>query len=76
MRPPPQQILQSPAPDEVLAAVAGPFEERRVDLDDETVGQRRQVAARRVVVEILGAVLEQAAFDRRAEGVVRRGPHP
>ena len=46
-------------PDEVLARVARPAQERLVDLDDRPVGRRRQVAAGRVLVEVLGALREQ-----------------
>jgi hypothetical protein len=61
-----EQVLEPPAADQVLAPVAGPGQERLVDLDDQPARQRRQVAARRVLVQILGALLEQRLVDRVA----------
>ena len=55
-----QEVLEAAAADEVLARVARPAQERRVDLDDLPARERREVAARRVLVEILGVVLRHA----------------
>jgi hypothetical protein len=54
-----EQVGEPALPDDLVTLVAEPTEQRRVDLDDRAVEQGRQVPARGVVVEILGAVLEQ-----------------
>jgi hypothetical protein len=52
-----QQVLEAPLADELLARVAGPGEEGPVDPADRAVGERREVAARSVLVELLGVLL-------------------
>ena len=54
-----EQVLEPPAADEVLPPVAGPGQEGLVDLDDEPAGERREIAAGGVLVEVLGVLLEQ-----------------
>jgi hypothetical protein len=48
-----EQVLEPLAADEVFAPVPRPGQERLIDFDDHPVRQRRDVAARSVLVEIL-----------------------
>jgi hypothetical protein len=52
-----EQIAEPAVTDQVGAPVAGPVQERLVDLDDGAVGQRGQIAARRMLVEVDGVVV-------------------
>ena len=63
-----EQVGEAAAPDQVLAVLAEPAHQRRVDLDDGAVGQRGQVAAGGVLVELFdGGVLRgHRDGDRRA----------
>jgi hypothetical protein len=51
-----EQVLEPALADEVVAFEARPLQERRVDAHDRPVGKRREVAARRVLVEVLCAL--------------------
>jgi hypothetical protein len=62
-----EQVGEVPAADEFVPGVPEPAQQRGVDLGDLAVQQRGQVAARRVLVQVLGAVLEQ-----RGEGRIAR----
>ncbi len=78
-----QEVLEAPQADELLAAVAGPLQERPVDADDQAVGVRRQVPARRVLVEVERALLDLLGVHRKsriaavvAAGALRFGQCP
>ena len=58
-----QQVDESTAAHQVVGGVAGPGQERVVDLDDGAVGRRREVAARRLVVERGRVVVEQGLLE-------------
>ncbi len=74
-----QQVDEPAAADQVVAPVAGQRQERLVDLDDRAVGRRREVAARRAVVELLGVVVEQRPVEApraRPRAAPSRGRRP
>lgn len=59
-----QQIGEGPPAHQVAVVVAEPVEQCRVDLRDGAVQQRGEVAARRVFVQVLGAVLQERGERR------------
>jgi hypothetical protein len=70
-----EQILEALSADQVVAPVPRPGQQRLVDLRDGSVRERREVAARGMLVEIFGAVLQQASIGRLV-GLVLLGQPP
>ena len=79
-----QQLGEALAADELVAPVAGPAQERGVDAHDQPVGIGGQVAAGRVLVEVLGALVGRRRARQRkarmaaivASGALRFGQCP
>ena len=64
-----EQVLEAPAADQVVAAIARPVQEGLVDLRDRPVRERREIPARGVLVEILvGLVVRGQPATLRVTG--------
>ena len=70
-----EQVLE-PDAEQILRRAPGPGAERPVDLDDPAVGQRREVAHRRVLVQVGRVLLEEAAELRTRIGLAGCVAHP
>ncbi len=72
-----EQVREAPVAHHGLALQAEPVQQRRVDLGDGAVHHRGQIAARRRLVQVLRAVLQQRGERRVHAGPVPRGVrHP
>jgi hypothetical protein len=59
-----QQIAESAATNQLVAVVTEPLQQRRIDLGDGAVQTRRQVPARRVLVQVVGAIFQHGREPR------------
>jgi hypothetical protein len=71
-----EQVLEALDAHELLALIARPLEERRVDPEERPVRRRREIAAGRVLEQVLGLLVEpgHGARVRRTPGWRRPSP--